>query len=44
MLGMLEIFSDKNKSTRRNWDVLAGELGEVLVGIFVGLYRRSKFW
>ncbi len=39
MLGMLETFSDGNKSTGRNWDVFAGRLGERLVGIFVGLYR-----
>ena len=43
MLGMLEIFLDENKSTRRNWDVLARELGEVLIRIFVGLYKRLKF-
>jgi hypothetical protein len=39
MLGMLETFSDGSKSTGRNWDVLARELRERLVGIFVGLYR-----
>jgi hypothetical protein len=39
MLGMLETFLDKSKSIGRNWDVLARELGERLIGIFVGLYK-----
>ena len=42
MLGILEIFLDGNKSTRRDWDVLVKELGELLVGIFVGLYKGFK--